>query len=94
MEPGQRNLYFVDPGLGGLPELEGQVRRKRLVPYLTLRGRLGVWSIGIENSDNNYVRSALRICEEAVGAWMMVISKREIGQYKAKRAQGEHADPQ
>ena len=90
---GQRNLYFVDPSLGGLPELEGQVKRKRLVPFMTLRGGLGVWPISIENTDNGYVRSALLICEEAIETWMLCVSKREIGQYKAKPAQGNHAEP-
>jgi hypothetical protein len=90
---GQRNLYFVDPGLSGLPELEGQVKRRRLVPYVTLRGGLGVWPIGVENTDNGYVRSALLICQEAVDTWMLCIAKREIGQYRAKPAQGNHAEP-
>jgi hypothetical protein len=90
---GQRQLYFVDPALNGLPELEGQVKRRRLVPYVTLRGGLGVWPIGIEATDNHYVSSALRICGEAVGRWVLCVSVRELGQYKLKFAQGEHPEP-
>jgi hypothetical protein len=90
---GQRQLYLVDPALGGLPELEGQVRRRRLIPYMTLRGGLGIWPVGIEASDNHYVSSALRICDQATDKWCLAVSVRELGQYKVKIAQGEHPDP-
>jgi hypothetical protein len=90
---GKKALYLVAKPLRKLEELEGKVKRKRMVPYITLTGAIGLWPIGIEHPDNSWVASAMRACEEARTAWTMVVSRKEIGQNKVRQASGKHPDP-
>ena len=75
---GQRQLYFVDPSLSGLPELEGQVKRKKLVPYQTLRGNYGLWPIGVKISTTNTC-PRLSVSVQRPGARGRVAGLVEIG---------------
>jgi hypothetical protein len=90
---GKKLLYLVSGALRQLEELEGKVKKKRMVPYITMTGAIGLWPIGIEAADNPWVASAMRACEEARTTWTMVVSRREIGQNKARPANKKHADP-
>jgi hypothetical protein len=89
---GRRSLYLISPALRGLEELEGKVKRRRMVPYITLAGSLGLWPIGIESLENSWVSSAMRACEAARTDWMPV-SLKSIGQNKVRPAAGKHPDP-
>jgi hypothetical protein len=90
---GKKSIYLVAKPLRQLEELEGKVRRKRMVPYITLTGAIGLWPIGIEAADNSWVASAMRACECARTTWTMVVSRRGIGENKARPANGKHPDP-
>jgi hypothetical protein len=90
---GKKSLYLVAKPLRQLEELEGKVRRKRMVPFITMTGAIGLWPIGIEAADNSWVMSAMRACEDARTTWTMVVSRREIGQNKSRPANGRHPDP-
>jgi hypothetical protein len=90
---GRRSMYLISPALRGLEELEGKVKRRRMVPYLTLGESLGLWPIGIESLENSWVSSAMRACEAARTDWIMPVSLKSIGQNKVRPAAGKHPDP-
>ena len=89
----RKAVYLISKALRKLEELEGKVKRKRMVPYITLTGAIGLWPIGIDAIDNPWVASAMRACEAARENWVLVVSRREIGQNKARPADGKHPDP-
>jgi hypothetical protein len=90
---GNKKQYLVGPGLSGLPELEGRAKTKRLVPYVTLHGALGLWPISLDQEDNTWVRSALYIVGEARSRWVAAISHRQSGAYRMLPASGLHPEP-
>jgi hypothetical protein len=90
---GQRKIYVIDPSLRALPELEGHIKRRMMVPYMTIAGSLGLWPISVDSSDNKYVVTAQRICAQAVDTWMLCTSKREIGEYRGRPSDSAHPDP-
>ena len=89
----RKTSYLVHNSLRKLEELEGKVKRKCAVPYITLSGGIGLWLIGADYGDNPWVASALRCCRRAIDEWIMPVSRREIGQNKARPADGHHPDP-
>jgi hypothetical protein len=89
----RKTTYLVHKSLRKLEELEGKVKRKCAVPYITLTGGLGLWLIGADFGDNPWVASAMRCCRRAIDEWIMPVSRREIGQNKARPANGQHPDP-
>jgi hypothetical protein len=82
---GQSDAHFlVDPNLLDRDELEGRTKRKRLVPYVTYSGALGVWPMGLDDS-NPYVSTAMSICQLAVTEWACAVTQgREDGEYHYK----------
>jgi hypothetical protein len=77
-------LFLVDPSLLELDELEGRTKRKRLIPYVARSGSLGLWPIGVDDS-NPYVSSALHICQLAINEWGCAVTQgREDGEYHYK----------
>jgi hypothetical protein len=80
------SLYYliVDKSLLQLDELDGRTKRKRLVPYITLAGGLGLWPLGVDDT-NAYVASGLYICEQCIREWGCAVSRgREDGEYLYK----------
>jgi hypothetical protein len=94
---GQNATHFlVAPYLLELDELEGRTKRKRLVPYITLSGGLGLWPIGVDDS-NSYVSTALHICQLAITEWGCAVTQgREDGEYHYKdpNPSKKYGDPQ
>jgi hypothetical protein len=82
---GQNATHFlVDRSLLELDELEGRTKRKRLVPYVTKAGALGLWPMGVDET-NPYVETALYICEKARTEWVCAVTRgREDKEYHCK----------
>ena len=58
-------LFLVAPSVLELEELEGRTKKKRLIPYVTRAGALGMWPMGLDET-NAYVETALTICHNAI----------------------------
>ena len=69
----RKSVYLVSKSLRKIEELEGKIKRKRMVPYITLAGAVGLWPIGIDAVDNPWVASAMRACEDARENWVLVL---------------------
>ena len=93
---GQNSTHFlVHKSLLSLDELEGRTKRKRLVPYVTHSGGLGMWPMGLDE-DNPYVSSALTICDMARTGWACAVTQgREDGEYhyKAPNPNKDYGEP-